>query len=158
MKTLVVYYSLGGNTRLMAENIAEAVKADLLELKLKKEFKGKGFMKYFWGGKQVLMGEKPELKAFDKDPTDYEMIFIGTPVWATSYAPALATFFDKVKLKNKKIALFCCYRTSVGKTFKKMEEKLKGNEILGEVGFLEPLKINKSDKIKKVINWAKKTE
>jgi len=59
MRSSVVYYSFGGNTRFIAESIAEAVGADLLEIKPKKELSSKGFMKYLWGGRQVVMGEKP---------------------------------------------------------------------------------------------------
>jgi flavodoxin len=54
------------------------------------------------------MKEKPVLYSFDKNPNDYDLIFIGTPVWAFSYAPAFNSFFDKIKIINKKIALFSC--------------------------------------------------
>ena len=50
MKNLVIYYSLEGNTKLIAENIAKKIDADILELKTKKEYHKTGFKKYFWGG------------------------------------------------------------------------------------------------------------
>jgi flavodoxin len=37
MASLVVYYSLEGSTRLIAENVADALGADILELKPVKE-------------------------------------------------------------------------------------------------------------------------
>ncbi|MFH1472213.1 MAG: hypothetical protein ABIF85_04880 [Nanoarchaeota archaeon] len=55
------------------------------------------------------MREKPALLPFDKDPKDYDMIFIGTPVWAFSYSAPFNTFFHETELKNKKIALFICH-------------------------------------------------
>ena len=55
MEKIVIFYSFEGNTKLIAENIAKTIGADLLELKLKKEMKSKGFMKYFWGGKAAIM-------------------------------------------------------------------------------------------------------
>jgi len=108
MKKLVIYYSFEGNTAFVAKAIADSVGADLLELKLKNDPGHKGFMKYVWGGGQVMKKEKPELYAFEKNPQDYDVLFIGTPVWAFTYAPALATLFSTTKLKGKKIALFCC--------------------------------------------------
>lgn len=47
MKNLVVFYSLEGNTKFIASQIAKKVNADILELKTKKEYPNKGFKKYF---------------------------------------------------------------------------------------------------------------
>ena len=154
MKKLVVYYSLTGNTKFIAKTVAKAVDADVLELKPKKDIKKKGVMRYLWGGKQVLMKSKPELLPLDKDPRDYDLIFIGTPVWSFTYAPALRTFFSGVDLKNKKIALFCCHEGGMGKTLKSMESKLHGNKIIGTIDFFKPL--GKEDEKKQVEIWAKK--
>ena len=37
MKNLVIFYSLEGNTKLIASTIARAINADVLELKTKKK-------------------------------------------------------------------------------------------------------------------------
>jgi len=155
MKKLVVYYSFEGNTKLMAESIAQTVEADILELKLVKESESKGFMRYVWGGKEALMKKKPELLTFDKNPQDYDLLFIGTPVWAWSYAPALSTFFSEVKVAHKKIALFCCHGGGKGKTLKKMEAAITNNQIIGTIDFIDPKKKNREANIEKVKQWAK---
>ncbi len=154
MKKIVVFYSFEGNTRLIAENISKAVAADLLELKPKKEMKSKGFMKYVWGGKAAMMKTRPALFPFDKDIQKYDVLFIGTPVWAWTYAPPLNTFFSTHSLANKKIALFCCHGGGKGKIFDSMEEILKGNKIVGKIDFQEPLKKNTDANIKKAKKWA----
>ncbi len=46
-KTLVVYYSYEGSTRLIAETIADTLKADILTLKPLEEMTSKGFLKFF---------------------------------------------------------------------------------------------------------------
>jgi len=153
-KKLVVFYSFEGNNRLISKAISKEVKADLLELKPVKEIKTRGFMKYFWGGKQVLMKEKPALKPLSKDPQKYDLIFIGTPVWALTFSPPLRSFFSKVKLKNKKIALFCCHEGHKGKTLEKMESELKGNKIVGKTDFIYPLEDKLNNK-RKAVSWAK---
>lgn len=156
LKVLIVYYSLEGNTKLIGQSIANAVNADIFELETKKEIKSQGFMKYFWGGKQVMMKEQPELLPFNKDIENYDILFLGTPVWAWNYAPAFNTFFSKTKLKNKKIALFCCHGGQKGKTFANMKKALEGNQIIGEIDFLEPLKKNRKNSIKVAKEWAEK--
>ena len=64
MKPLIVFYSFEGNTKLIAEKIAQTVDAEALELKPQKEIRTKGFMKYFWGGKQVLTKVKSKQFSF----------------------------------------------------------------------------------------------
>jgi len=155
MKTLIIYYSLTGNTKFIAETMAKKINADLLELFPEKNVKTEGFMKYVWGGRQVMMKIAPKLLPFDKNPNDYDFIIIGTPVWAWNFAPALRSFFIQTKLKNKKVALFCCHGGQMGKTLDNMKRELAGNEILGAIDFFEPLKNNPSECLKRVTEWIK---
>ena len=155
MRMIVVFYSLEGNTRLIAENIAKTINADILELKPKREIRSKGFMKYFWGAKAAIMKTTPELFPIEKNLQNYDMLFIGTPVWAGTYASPLNTFFSTLSVSNKKIALFCCHGGGKGKIFEKMQKALKGNQILSEIDFCNPLKKNTDINIQKAKEWAK---
>lgn len=154
-KILVIYYSLEGNTKFIAQKIAEATGSDILELKLKKEtVKPHSLSKYLWGGKQVMMKEKPELLPFEANPNQYDLLFIGTPVWAWSYSPPINTFLAGTKLGDKKIALFCSHGGAMGKTFENMEKELSGNKIVGKIDFKEPLKNNPEECAEKSKRWA----
>ncbi len=155
MRKIVLYYSLDGNTRFVAGAIAAAAEAELLELRPKDEKVPRGLMKFFWGGRQVMTKQQPELVPLGKNIETYDIIFIGTPVWAWSYAPALATFFSHVTLRNKKIALFCCHGGGKGKVFEKMKEKLPGNEIIGQIDFIEPLRTGKERSAQRAGEWAR---
>jgi flavodoxin len=157
MKKLVVYYSFDGNTRFIAQAIAEEIGAEVLELKTLDQTRPEGFKKYFWGGRQVMMKEKPELLPFDKKIEDYDLIIIGTPVWAFSFTPALATFFSKVNIRLKKIALFCCSGGGPGKTIEKMKAQLAGNFFIGENHFKEPLRFKEKSALEAKA-WAKELE
>jgi flavodoxin len=156
MKKLVVYYSFEGNTELLAKNIADEIGADLSKLEVKEEVKTHGFMKFFWGGKQVLMKEKPELLPLTKNPEDYDLIFIGTPVWSYTFAPALRAFFSTKKITGKKVAVFCSHEGGPGNTLEKMKEQLAGNEFVGELDFIAPLKRDKEETVKKAREWAER--
>ena len=154
MKIIVVFYSFEGNTKLIAESISKTIDADLLELKPKKEIKSKGFMKYFWGGKAAMMKTKPELFPFEKNLQDYDILFIGTPVWAGTYAPPVNTLFSTLPVSNKKIALFCCHGGGKGKIFEKIQKALEGNQIISEIDFLVPLKKDTDRNIQRAKEWA----
>ncbi|OGT20962.1 MAG: hypothetical protein A3C55_02905 [Gammaproteobacteria bacterium RIFCSPHIGHO2_02_FULL_42_13] len=158
MKTLIVYYSLTGNVKFIAETMAKTIDADLLELKLtEKDINPKGFMKFLWGGKQVFSKKHPDLLPFDKNPQDYDLLIIGTPVWAWTYAPALRTFFANTNISNKKIALFCCHGGGKGQTLQKMKAVLGDNNFMGEIDFFEPLKKDTQAKEQRAIEWARET-
>ncbi|MDA3838873.1 MAG: flavodoxin [Candidatus Delongbacteria bacterium] len=154
MKKLVIFYSLDGNTKFISENIAQEIGADILELKPLKEITRNNFMKMFSGGKQAILKSEPEIQPFDIDPLSYDLIFIGTPVWAWTFAPALRTFFKYNKIENKNIGLFCCHGGGPGKIFEKMEEELEGNRILGKLDFKDPLRQEKEKDAVDAKKWA----
>ena len=110
MKTLVVYFSLEGNTEYVANKIQEKTGANLLKLVPKKAYHDKGFAKFFWGGKSAVMAEKPELEPYEVSLSEYERIIFGFPVWASNYTPPIRTFVEDNKsgLNGKKIAAFAC--------------------------------------------------
>ncbi|MHA1584433.1 MAG: flavodoxin family protein [Promethearchaeota archaeon] len=138
-KTLIVFYSHDGNTKFIAETLAEELNADILTIQPRKELQGTGFKKFFWGGKQSMMRQKPELESFEINPNDYSQLILGTPVWAWSLCPPMRSFLSNNKIMGKKIALYCCCMGNSGKTFKQMQKYLPNNEIVGHCAFIEPL-------------------
>lgn len=94
MKTLILYYSFEGNTEYVATKLASYLDADFQKVVPVKELKSKGFSKYIWGGRQAFMKEKkPAIAPLEKNYKDYDLILIGTPIWAFTYAPPIRTFF-----------------------------------------------------------------
>lgn len=153
MSTLVVYFSFGGNTKFIAEKIAETISADMIELNTSKKYPTEGFRKYFWGGKSVIFGEKPKLTNENIDLSRYETIIIGTPVWAGSYSPPVKSFISQYKIQGKRIALFASHGGGgADKCFAKLKEGLPGNEFIGETDFSEPKKNPESSD--KAVKWA----
>jgi flavodoxin len=153
-KSIVIYYSYEGNTRFIAQTIANEIHADILELKPKKEMKSKGFMKYVWGGKSVVLKQKPELESYQFNLENYHLIILGTPVWSFTFSPAMRTFFSEVTIKNKKVAVFCCHEGGMRNTLENMINEVPNNSIVGKNDFNHPLVKNKSDNEKKAILWA----
>ncbi|GHU28044.1 flavodoxin [Spirochaetia bacterium] len=158
MKTLLVYYSHTGGCGIVAEQIQEKMNATVLRLWLADEQNRTGFASYFWGGLQVLTHEKPALQPYTIAPKKFDLIIIGTPVWAGSPAPALRTFLEKTPITGKKIALFCCYAGNKGKVFKKLEKLLPNNTFLSDIDFAN-VKTQSKETIEKSVNeWVKKIQ
>lgn len=156
MSTLVVFFSFEGNTKIIADTIAKTLNADIMELKTSKKYPTEGLGKFFWGGKSVLFGEEPELINDSIDLNRYETIFIGTPVWAGSYAPPLKSFISQYKIHGKQIALFASHGGGgAKKCFAKLKDALPGNEFIGEIEFVEPKK-NSENSSNQAAAWASK--
>ena len=136
MNAIVVYYSLEGNTKKLAEQLANHLKSETLELKPIKEINAEKRSKYLWGGQQVIMKKKPLLHPYEFDQDLYDVIAIGTPVWAMTYSPAIRTFLSEQTLKNKKIILFCTHEGGPGRTLKKLTGILEeDNTLLSIIDF-----------------------
>lgn len=154
MKTLIIYYSLDWNTKFISETIAKEFDWEILELKTTKELINKNsFMKYLWWWKMVYMKEEPELESINVDFDKYDLIIIGTPVWAFNYTPPIATFFSNHKLIGKKIAIFCCHGWWMWKTLTNMREKLTWNNLISENNFIEPLRRDMEVNVLKLKQW-----
>lgn len=154
MNTLIVYFSFDGNTKFIAEKIAEAINADIIELKTSKNYPTKGFLKFFWGGKSVIFGEMPKLINDSIDLSSYETILIGTPVWAGSYTPPIKSFIRQYKIQGKRIALFASHGGGgAEKCFANLKKVLPGNIFIGESAYVEPNK-NREDSSSKAVRWV----
>lgn len=150
MRTAIVYYSMSGNTKYVADKIADGLKAsgevDIIRIEPKKTYPDKGAKKFFWGGKSAVMGETPALQPYEFDIEKYDRIIFGTPVWASNFVPPLRTFIkDNPKVGNKKIAVFTCFSGGgADKAIEKMKKYIGIEKFEAELILIDP-----KDKIKK---------
>ena len=105
MRSLVVYYSLTGKTRLVAKAIAEALSAMLLEITETKTRK-RGPCLYAIGGFEAKMNRGSKINPVDVDPKDYERVFIGSPVWNSKPVPAVNAFIYKMDFGDRSVTPF----------------------------------------------------
>ncbi len=130
MNVLVVYYSRSGNTKKIAEKIVKKLKADIDEIKDLKN--RKGIIGFLSGGKDVVTKKLTKIE-FEKNPYKYDLVIIGTPVWASTMTPAIKTYLEKNK-DIAKAAVFCTYGASEGRTFTDIREKI--GKVVAEMGLL----------------------
>ena len=114
VRTAIVYYSMTGNTKYVADKIADRIKTagevDIIRIEPKKAYPDKGAKKFFWGGKSAVMGEMPALQPYEFDVEKCDRIIFGTPVWASTFTPPLRTFIhENPGVKGKKMAVFTCF-------------------------------------------------
>jgi flavodoxin len=105
VKSLVVYYSLSGKTRLVAHAIAEALNARLEEITETKPRKLRPLV-YLIGGFQATMNRGSQISPIDVDLKQYERIFVGSPIWNSRPAPAINSFIYRTNFENRSVIPF----------------------------------------------------
>jgi len=120
MKVLVVYYSRTGNTKQVAQTIARELDADLLRIKETKRYRGWfGFLK---AGYQAVCGKTVVIETTEANSAEYDLIVLGSPVWAASIPPPLLTYIQQHKHSFNDVAFFCTESDSGGdRVFNSME-------------------------------------
>lgn len=126
MKKLVVFYSLSGNTRAVARRIARALRADLLEIRTVKTYPDDYDVLLSLGEKEVKAGYMPQLKPLPIDANKYETVLLGTPVWWSSFAPAVKKFLSLIKWKGKKVFPFATHGGDLGHTPSDLRKSMRG--------------------------------
>ena len=155
MKTLIVFYSLEGNTELIAQTLAKRLQADVLKLETERPFPTEGFKKFVHGGRSAVFKHRPKLKNKDVDLNQYDLILIGTPIWAGSFSSPIRSFIHKYNMTGKNIALFVCSAGGeVEKCYSRLKKSLQGNRFIGEIDFIDPLKKEKDEVIRIANRWA----
>jgi len=156
MKAVVVYYSLEGNTKYVADYLHKKFGVDLLELKPLKDFNPRGWLRFLIGGFQVIFKFCPVLHEYSFSADKYETIVLATPVWAGTFAPSIRTFLKENNLKNKKVAFCACHNGSAGHTFQDLKLINEKNTILEALELVLPLSKKSKEKDKLIDIWAKK--
>ena len=114
MKIAIVYYSMSGNTEYAANKIksefSEETTVDIIRIHPQKAYPSEGARKFIWGGKSAVMGETPALMPYEFHAENYDKIIIGTPVWASTFAPPIKSFLKENKnIGEKPLAVFTCF-------------------------------------------------
>jgi len=136
-----VYYSLDGNTRFVAQEMAAKLQAELLELEPRENVSRKEPVKHLQGIKQSFVKGAPELVEPGIDLRDYALLLIGTPVWSFNFSPPVRSFLKEYNPEGHRVILFCTHRGFPGMTLRNLKLELQqSNEIIGTIDFRNPLK------------------
>ncbi len=154
MKLLIVYYSLEGSTRTIAEEMARVSGGDLLEIHPVKEFPSQSGWKYVVGGFYSTMRRPCPIQDYDVDLEKYDLIVIGTPVWAYNPSPPIVTFMKDPDLKGKKIALFCTHGGGPKSAMDVMKSYFNPEQIVSTIDYIGSAD-NKESNILRAQKWIK---
>jgi Flavodoxin len=90
MRCLVVYYSLSGNTRKVAELAAGELGADVAEVQAPRY--GSGGFRFLRAAFDSWRGRLPAIEASDERPEHYDFVLLMSPVWAGHAATPIRAY------------------------------------------------------------------
>jgi len=153
-KTLVAYFSATGRTAKAAELLADALGADIHEIQPKVPYTKADLN---WLNKKsrssVEMNNKtfrPEIAESNVQIAEYDVIFLGFPIWWYVAPTIINTFLESSDFSGKKIILFA---TSGGSKFGKTVEELKVS-VSADTEIIEGKLLNGRQSIASVKTWT----
>ena len=103
MKTLVVYYSRTGTTKMVAELLAQQLEADVDEIRDTKD--RRGLWGYILSGRDAATQRTTTIHPVKYNPAAYDMVVIATPVWASTVSTPIFTYLQQYKSALKAVSL-----------------------------------------------------
>ncbi|WP_296783843.1 flavodoxin [Methanobrevibacter sp.] len=131
MKRIIVYYSNGGTTDLVAKTLAKNLNADLARIH---DLKNRnGLKNRLFASINAFRETKTDIIPAKVDLRGYDTVYFGTPTWNGNPTPAILTIIDRCDLRAKDVVLFATMDANRGDSnVSRLEEKvtLRGARVI----------------------------
>jgi len=108
--TLVAYFSATGTTKRVAQNLAKVTGADIYEIKPLKPYTSADLNWHDSNSRSsVEMNDsksRPEIVADKFSVDNYDIIYLGFPIWWGTAPKVVHTFLEKYDFSGKKVIIF----------------------------------------------------
>ena len=151
-KTLVVYYSLSGHTKDIAESIQAKTGADVYEIKTKNKLNTTPWF-YMTLRSQLKKGTYPEIENDFPDFSKYDTIFVGAPVWWYTMATPMYAFLQQADFGGKSVVPFSTQGSNFGTFYDDFAKNARNAAIKEGQAFNNlPAKYNRNVN-NKIVRW-----
>ena len=150
-KALVSYFSTSGNTKKVAENIANIINGDLFEIKPVNKYTEEDLN---WMNKQsrssieMTQNIKPEIVSKISNLSDYDTIYLGFPIWWYKEPTIIDKFLEENNMVGKNVYVFV---TSGSSTIDSTYKSLQNN--FPNLNFISGKRFNGNESIEEYKDW-----
>lgn len=134
-RILVVYFSRSGYTAFAAQQIARRCGADLACIHDRTPRTGIGG--YVRSALQALLGTRPAIRLDACRLEDYDLVIVGTPVWAWNMASPVRSFLSRYGRRCAQLAVFCTYGGSGHQRVMDDMAQLWGRPVVARLGLTQ---------------------
>lgn len=111
-KVLVAYFSWGGTTRNVANTISDAVGAEIFEIEPMVPYPTEYTPCTEVAREERDNNARPAIKGKVDNWNDYDIVFIGCPVWWHTALMIISTFCEAYDFNGKTVVPFCTYAST----------------------------------------------
>lgn len=120
LTALVVFYSRTGTTKAIAMKIRDIMDCDMEEVFDSKS--RSGWLGWLRSGREARARSLTTLKGFERDPSLYDVVIVGSPTWNNKVSTPIRTWLHEYRESVKKAAFFCTQDSENSKTLEEMED------------------------------------
>lgn len=152
-KVLVAYFSATNTTKGVAEHIADGLQADLYEIVPEEPYTDAD-LNYNDNNSRTTIemndpGARPVISGSVENMEEYDIVFIGYPIWWAEAPRIVSTFMESYDFSGKTIVPFCTSGGSgVGSSATNLEQLTSGAQ------WLVGKRLNGSDSQETVMEWV----
>lgn len=152
-KILVAYFSATGNTKSVAQKLAEGLGADLYEIVPEIPYTSDD-LNYSDSNSRssVEMNDpdaRPGISGSVENMEQYDVVFIGYPIWWGEAPRIMSTFIESYDFSGKTLAAFC---TSSSSGFGRSASALR--EAAGSASWLDGIRFSSGASDQEILEWA----
>ncbi len=155
-KVLVVYYSLTGCTKSIAEKIREKTGGDVIEIETVRNYPADYSGIIAEAKRELEAGQLPALKKSPPDMSSYDLILVGSPVWWYTVSTPVMRFLKQADFAGKKVSAFFTHEGGIGKCFPHFEEQAKNAVVLEGFDLYKPQQAKEGEVDKALDSWLSK--
>jgi flavodoxin len=132
-RILVVHYSSGGNTQRVAADLATRLGAE--SEKIGDTRNRRGLLGYVRATLDSIRERPTQLTNLDKNPADFSLTLIGTPIWAGKITPAVRTYLRMNRGRFNDVAFFTTSGSTAAEKVVPAMERLADRQAVAYAGF-----------------------
>jgi flavodoxin len=155
-KMLIIYYSLTGNTKYIAEQVRKKTGGDVFEIETVKTYPAEYSALTDEAKRELQTGDLPALKKNPPDMSSYDLILVGSPVWWYTVSTPVMSFLRQADFAGKKVSAFCTHEGGIGKFFPHFKEQAKNAIVLEGLDLYKPRQAGKGEVDKALDSWLSK--
>lgn len=148
-KVLVIYYSQTGATKTVAEEIQQQLGADIEALECEVPYDGDFNQTIQRCQEEMADNEVPAMKPLNANIGDYDIIFLGYPIWFGTYALPIGGLLHSQSFDGMKVVTFCTFGSGgLESSTEALQEAMPGSEVIAGYG----VRNERIDAVKEEVN------